>query len=233
MLELYLKGGLLMHPILACSVLMLTILIERTAYFWRIGSGTILEKFPLIERCLLEGNTSEAKKIAGALSGPIAHILQIGLVHPEEKAEIIEENMAIAGDEIARQAAKGLSLLALIPSISTLLGLLGTVIGLSLAFQKVALLENLVSPALLASGIWVALITTVAGLLVAIPSLIAHHYIQNKVSRLTFEIEHFGSRLLLLLKKHQSHTESGDEKSPLNPHYENPAFRMTTQQGNP
>ena len=78
---------------------------------------------------------------------------------------------------------------------------LWTVVGLVEAFQRVAEMEARVSPALLASGIWAALITTVGGLFVAIPTFIVHHYFKRKVSHLAFQIEHYGSELLLLMKR--------------------------------
>ncbi len=222
-----------MHPILLCSIIMLTIVIERTAYFLRIRSANIPHHFALIEHALLKKNFKETQEIIEGLSGPIAHILHVGLKTPEETIEVIEENMAIAGEQMAREAAKGVSLLALIPSVSTLLGLLGTIIGLSLAFKKVAGFEGQVSPVLLASGIWVSLITTVAGLSVAISGLIAHHFIQNRVSRLTFEIEHFGSRLLLLLKKTKPYDQSTKKTAPLNPEYETSDFNLISPERNP
>lgn len=201
MLELYLKGGVLMHPILAASVIALAISLERLWYFWRIGSGEVNQRFERIENLLSKGNEKQATRVAASISGPIGKILQIGLDKTEENPEFIEERMAICGDTISREAAKGLSLLALIPSITTMLGLLGTVLGMVLSFQRLSLVTGSLSPALLASGIWVALITTVAGMAVAIPVLIAHHYLQSRKDHLIFEIEHFGSRLLLLLKK--------------------------------
>ena len=82
-----------------------------------------------------------------------------------------------------------------------MLGLLGTVVGLVQAFQKVAEMEARVSPSLLASGIWAALVTTVGGLFVAIPVLIVHHYFQGKMAHLAFQVEHYGSELLLVMKK--------------------------------
>ncbi len=219
-----------MHPILLCSVLMLSIVLERTWYFWRRPSRNVLQKFKLIEKALLDEAHNKAREIASSLSGPTGSIIQIGLENRQEKYEITEERMALAGETFVREASKGLSLLALIPSISTLLGLLGTVIGLVLAFRKVALLEGNVSPALLASGIWVALITTAAGLIVALPSLIAHHFLQNKIAQLTFEIEYFGNRLLLHLKTAPPHKNPEIEKLAIKAQ-DVPSFRMIVPKG--
>lgn len=204
MFELYLKGGFLMHPILFCSIIALAITLDRWWYFRKIREKDIGRKFTRVETSLLKGTSMEGLRILKNLSGPIGEILRSALQNSLEPHEIIEEKLLISAERVSREAGQGLSLLALIPSVSTMLGLLGTVIGLALAFQKMALMEGSVSPAHMASGIWVALITTVAGLLVAIPSLIAHHFIQSRQIRMTFEIEHYGSRLLLLLKQCES-----------------------------
>lgn len=219
-----------MHPILLCSITMFTIVLERSWYFWKRQSRNIDQDFKGIEEALNIDELKKAKDIAGSLSGPTAIILRLGLENCQEKHEITEERMAIAGEKIIREASKGLSLLALIPSISTLLGLLGTVIGLLMAFKKVALLQGNVSPALLASGIWVALITTAAGLLVALPALLAHHFLQNKMARLTFEMEYFGSRLLLHLKTRSQPKQAEIEKLAIKAQHA-PSLRMIVPKG--
>lgn len=193
-----------MHPILAASVIALALTLERLWFFRGSRSADVKRRFERIEALLLKGDEKAAMKIAGSTPGPIGKILEAGLTDPGEGNEISHERMAICGEVVSRDASRGLSLLALISPISTMLGLLGTVIGLVLAFQRFSQIEGTISATLLASGIWVALITTVAGMLVAIPSLIAHHYLQSRLEKLTFEIEHYGSRLLLLLKKSRS-----------------------------
>lgn len=201
MLQLYLKGGFLMHPILLASILALAIALERWRYFRKTRPRKIGRQFEIIEAHLLSGRENEAWAVAARISGPIGSVLSEALEGTEEDPDLKEEKMAIRGEEILREAARGLSVLGLIASVSTMLGLLGTVVGLVEAFQRVAELEERVSPAHLASGIWVALITTVAGLFVAIPTLIAHHLLQLRHSQLAFQIEHYGNRLLLLLRK--------------------------------
>ncbi len=201
MLDLYLKGGVLMHPILAASILALAITLERLWYFWTLRAKTLEPRFKRIEHLISKGKENEAQALAASITGPIGKILQVGLNEKGIEPDLAAERMAIHGEAIAREAAKGLALLALIPPVTTMLGLLGTVLGMVFSFQRLALIEGAASPALLASGIWVALITTVAGMAVAIPALIAHHHLQSRKDRLVFEIEHYGSRLLLQLKK--------------------------------
>lgn len=200
MFDLYWKGGFLMHPVLVASIVALAIALERGWFFWRIR-GSVHAIFDDLKEHLLKGDREGALKVAERKGGPIGIVLREGLRHWEEGPEIVQEVMAIRGEEVLLSARSGIPLLALIASISTMLGLLGTVVGLVEAFQRVAEMEERVSPALLASGIWAALITTVGGLFVAIPTLVVHHYFQGKISHLAFQIEHYGSELVLLLKK--------------------------------
>jgi len=213
MLDFYMKGGALMHPILIASVVALAVALERGWFFWR-SRGNAGKSFEALSERLLKGDRQGAVAVAEKMIGPIAVVLREGLKHGEEGAEIAQEAMAIRGEEILRAAQKGIPALALIASISTMSGLLGTVVGLVVAFQKVAEMEARVSPALLASGIWAALITTVAGLVVAIPTLITHHYFQGKLTQFSFQIEHYGSEMILLLKRRARNELHGVETTP-------------------
>ncbi|MFQ5596675.1 MAG: MotA/TolQ/ExbB proton channel family protein [Nitrospiria bacterium] len=229
MLELYLKGGFLMHPILVASVIALAVTLERLWYFWFTRSKALKARFERVENLLSIGKEKEAAAIAATLTGPIGSILQLGLNEPAEDPEIVAERMAIRGEEIDREAAKGLALLGLIPPVSTMLGLLGTVVGMVLSFQRLSLIQGALSPALLASGIWVALITTVSGMAVAIPALIAHYYLQGRKDRLVYEIEHYGSRLLVQLRKTHAPQDASSEKPDFNP--EPDPFRYAIEEG--
>lgn len=202
MLDYYLRGGFLMHPILLSSIIALAIAIERFWYFWRMRAA-VPETFQAIKEDISKGDIDKARERAEEIPGAVGTVLREGLSHPDEEPEIIQEIMAIRGEELLREANRGIPTLALIPSVSTMLGLLGTVIGLVEAFSKVAEMEERVSPAILSHGIWTALITTVGGLFVAIPTLITHHYFQGKVAHLAFQLEHHGSEILLLIKKNR------------------------------
>ena len=91
---------------------------------------------------------------------------------------------------------RGLGTLSLISAISPLLGLTGTVIGMIQAFQVIASSGSAVNPGMLASGIWEALITTAAGLLVAIPVHVAHHYLDARMGAIVHNLESLASRLV-------------------------------------
>jgi biopolymer transport protein ExbB len=203
MLDLYLKGGMLMHPILFASIVALAISLERGWFFRRLR-GNVQAVFEVMAERISTGDRREAIRMAENIAGPVGVVLKEGLVHWEDGPEIAQEAMAIRGESLLQNVRIGIPILAIISSISMMLGLLGTVVGLVEAFQKVAEMEARVSPSLLASGIWTAMLTTVGGLFVAIPALISHHYFQGKVARLTFQIEHYGSELLLVMKKEEA-----------------------------
>lgn len=200
MWELYLKGGFLMHPILIASITALAIFLER-GWFFRQIRGDMKDIFEIMAEHLSKGDLKGALRMVDRVPEPIGIVLREGLRHLEEGPEIAHEAMAIRGAQILRSARKGIPVLALISSVTPMIGLLGTITGMVAAFQQMAGAGEQVSPALLASGIWTALITTVGGLLVAIPALIVHHYFEERISRLSFQIEHYGSELLLLIKK--------------------------------
>lgn len=203
MFDIYLKGGFLMHPILLISIVALAVALERGWFFWRLR-GDAQAAFEAMAERFSTGDRDGATRMAEKIAGPVGVVLKEGLVHWEDGPEIAQEAMAIRGEAVLQTVRRGIPILALIASVSTMLGLLGTVVGLVEAFQKVAEMEARVSPSLLASGIWAALVTTVGGLFVAIPTLIVHHYFQGKVAHLAFQIEHYGSELLLVMKKERA-----------------------------
>jgi len=200
MIGLYMKGGFFMHPILLISVVAFAIALERGWFFWRLR-GDAQRIFESLTTRFSSGDFEGATQMAAKIVGPVGVVLREGLKHSSDGPEIVQEAMAIRGEMVLQTVRRGIPILALAASVAPLLGLLGTVVGLVEAFQKVAGMEAHVSPALLASGIWAALVTTVGGLFVAIPALIVHHYFQEKAAHVAFQIEHYGSELLLVMKR--------------------------------
>jgi len=100
-----------------------------------------------------------------------------------------------------QRLTRRLSLLNLIAGLAPLVGLLGTVVGMVRAFQTVATSQGAVNPSMLAGGIWEALLTTVAGLSIAIPALLFHHYLDQRVRQFAFQIDHYGTALIRLLSQ--------------------------------
>jgi biopolymer transport protein ExbB len=176
MIDLFLKGGFLMYPILLGSIVGVAILIDKFIQYRKI-----LRELDIPLGNILKNRTKPAILI------PIFE----GLKNNCDEAEV-----SIIGTKQIRHIEKGLSWLALIASIEPLLGLTGTVTGMIKAFMVIEKSTS-VNPSMLAGGIWEALITTVAGLLVAIPIHIAHHYLENRADEITFLLKEITSELIM------------------------------------
>lgn len=183
MLEFFLKGGPLMWPILLCSVISAAIVLERLYKFHqvRIKVPNISSR---VKNLLKEEKATEAIKLCESINDPVAHILAIGIRIRKRSIEEQEKMISRAGSKIIRQLEKNLRGLAIIGNIAPLLGLLGTVTGMIKAFMKIQDLDGRVDASILAGGIWEALITTAAGLAIAIPTLVAYHYFEGKVDNI-------------------------------------------------
>lgn len=184
-----------MWPILLCSIISITIIIERFYYFYRSGIKipNILSR---VKSLLKDNKADEALKLCESVSGPVAHILAIGIHIRKRTLDEKEKIMVRAGSRAIRQLDKNLRGLAIIGNITPLLGLLGTVTGMIKAFIKIQELGGRVDASVLAGGIWEALITTAAGLSVAIPTLVAYHYFEGRVDNLSSQMKDAASELL-------------------------------------
>ena len=177
------KGGPLMWPILLCSVVSATIILERLYKFHRarIKIPNMLSK---VKNLIKNGKADEAIKLCEGANDPISHLLAIAMRIRKRGMEEQEKMIFRAGSKIIRQLESNLRGLAVIGNITPLLGLLGTVTGMIKAFIKIQELGGRVDASVLAGGIWEALVTTAAGLSVAIPTLVAYHYFEGKVDNI-------------------------------------------------
>lgn len=195
MFDLFLKGGPLMWPILLCSIVSITIILERYYCFYRTRTKVpnICSRIKIL---LKDGKAEEALKLCEEASGPVAHILAIGIHIRHKSTDEKEKLISRAGSKIIRQLDKHLRGLAVIVNASTLLGLLGTVTGMIRAFMKIQELGGRVDASVLAGGIWEALITTAAGLFVAIPTMVAYHYFEGRVDNISVQMKDAAAELL-------------------------------------
>jgi len=152
--------------------------------------------FSRVKALIKEGRYEEALKLCECSSGPVARILAIGIHVRSRSIEEKEKLVARAGSRIVRQLDKNLRILAIVGNIAPLLGLMGTVTGMIRAFMKIQELGGRVDPAALAGGIWEALITTVAGLGVAIPALVAYHYFEGRIDDISSEMKDAATELI-------------------------------------
>lgn len=192
-------GGPMMYPLLACSVLTLAYTLERSFHFFRAG---LSPDAPQKIHDLIENNEyASASELAESSPGPVSAVLAAGLRHFGKTKEFLEEEVTLAGTKEIKRLNSNLHLLELISRIAPLMGLLGTVLGMVNAFQQFAQSSSAVDPSMLASGIWEALITTAAGLSVAIPSMIIHHMLEKKVDSFAFLMNFYGTEAVKHLGK--------------------------------
>ena len=195
------KGGPMMYLIILASILALGVVIERIYHLSRarIDSNKFMDD---VTNILKRNKIIEAIEMCNATPGPIAHIIKAGILkHDRSKTEIKEAVEEAAGLEIPR-LERHLPVLATIAHITPLLGLLGTVTGMIRSFQVIqgkALAAAPVNPGDLAGGIWEALLATVAGLAVAIPTYVAYNYLTSSVDTLVYDMETSATDLVNLL----------------------------------
>ncbi len=180
MLEFIQRGGPLMWPILLCSVISVTIILERSWRFHR-SRMRLPNLLPRVKILLREGRAAEAAGLCEKAGDPAAHVLAAGIHTGKRPAEEKEKLMSRAGSKAIRNLEKNINVLAVIGNTSPLLGLLGTVTGMISAFMAIQESGGRADASMLAGGIWEALITTAAGLFVAIPTLAAYYYFEGRV----------------------------------------------------
>jgi biopolymer transport protein ExbB len=198
MVELFYKGGPLMYPLLLGSILMIAVVIERGIHF--IGTGVNRKFIESIKSLIGQHEFDAALKISEESRGPVPEVICELLRFRRYTQDVVENEISIRGDQILRGLSKNLHLLELIGKIAPMIGLLGTVMGMVEAFQKVAVVKDMVNPSVLASGIWEALITTVGGLFVGIPALVFHHLYQNKLKSIAFSMKHYAEEIYSMTK---------------------------------
>ncbi len=192
------KGAPIIYLIILGSIIALAITIEKIWHLQRAKIDT--KKFmDAIKNAIKRNKIMQAIELCEQTPGPVSHIMKAGLLkHDRSKAEVREAIEDTGLHEIAR-LEKNLSILATIAHISPLLGLLGTVTGMMKAFQVIqqkAAASYLVSPGDLAGGIWEALITTAAGLTVAIIFYVVYNYLVNRVENIVLEMEQSATELV-------------------------------------
>lgn len=199
----FLAGGPMMWPILLCSILALAIVIERLMYFAAIATDTHQLKRTIFDY-IKANNIKDALTLCDTSHSPLAKILKAGIVKFGSSRDEIKESMEDASLFEIPKLEKKLSILATIAHIAPLLGLLGTVTGISGSFYTIQVRSssmNPVTPGDLAGGVWEALITTIAGLMVAIPAFVAYNFLVSRVNTFVLEMERGATELVNLLSQ--------------------------------
>ena len=194
MWEIIIAGGPIMWPILLCSVLAAAIMLER---LWTLQRKRVIPR-ELTDRVwkLVETRTLNDRHIeALSRNSPLGRVLAAGLTNRHQGREIMKEVIEDTGRHVVHELERFLNALGTIAAISPLLGLLGTVTGMIQAFEAITS-EGVGDPRVLSGGIGEALITTAAGLIVAIPALIGYRYLRGLVDFLVVEMEKEAMKLV-------------------------------------
>lgn len=194
MFDLISNGGWLMMPIILCSVAAMGIVAER---FWSLQRSKILpsELVPQVLKLIRADGLDEPILRRIKLSSPLGSILSSGLVNRHHGREMVKTSIEETGRQVASDLERFLNTLGTIASITPLLGLLGTVVGMIKVFSAI-MTHGVGDPGILAGGISEALITTAAGLTIAIPSLIFHRYFERLVDEYVLNMEEEALRMV-------------------------------------
>ena len=195
MWELVKSGGLLMLPILIASVLAMAICFERA---WALRASRVAPPNLLAEVWgWIKNKQLDAEKLRQLkANSPLGEILAAGLLNSRHGREIMKECIEESASVVIHHMERYLSVLGTLAMISPLLGLLGTVVGIIEAFMAINTGSGMGDPALLASGISKALMTTAGGLFVAIPAMIMHRYFARHISTMAVEMEQQAIKLV-------------------------------------
>ena len=210
MFELVQAGGWLMIPILLCSVVAAGISVER---FWTLRAEQVAPRNLLTQVWTwIRNNEMESSRLREVKSGsPLGQILAAGITSHRRGRDLMKESIEEVANHVVHELERYLNTLGTVAAITPLLGLLGTVIGMIKVFTAIQL-EGTGNTAVLAGGISEALITTAAGLTVAIPSLFFHRYFQRKVDELVIYMEQEALKLVEVLNADR--TDNADVKHP-------------------
>lgn len=202
MLEIVRSGGWMMLPIILASIIAAGIIIER---LWSLQSRRVVPEHLLAKvwHLLKSGELGDEEVRNLYDSSPLGRVLATGLIYRGRPREIIKEMIEDTGRHVTHELERYLNTLGTIAAISPLLGLLGTVVGMIEVFSVITV-QGVGDPGALAGGISQALITTAAGLVVAIPSLVAYRYLRGRVKEHVVKMEQEAIKLVEALQGVQS-----------------------------
>jgi biopolymer transport protein ExbB len=199
MIDFFTRGGLLMYPILLCSVVGWAIFMERIFAFIKVRRNLLSLQNSV--KAFIEGDQAkEAVELCAQQKTPLARILLVVLKNRGCQRSYLKSLAEEVGEREAICLQRYLGLLGTIANISPLLGLLGTVLGMIKAFNVIAT-QGIGTPATLGGGISEALITTAAGLTVAVPLILLHRYLSSRSERLVLELEEATMHIIDLIEE--------------------------------
>jgi biopolymer transport protein ExbB len=198
--ELTLAGGPLMIPIALSSFIAIYIFVERLLTINKANQSpdAFMSK---IKELVLRGDINGAKLLCAQFDSPIARMIEKGLSRIGSPLKNIEASIENTGKLELFKLEKNLNVIATVAGAAPMMGFLGTVMGMVTAFIAIAQEEGSVGPKLLADGIYTAMITTVAGLIVGIVAYLAYNYLVTRVSKVVHKMEYSSIEFVDLLQE--------------------------------
>ncbi len=201
MVDIVKAGGWLMAPIILCAIIAMGIMLER---FWTLKQKRVIPD-DLTRKVWdwVRNDELERNRIQSLHQGsPLGQILAAGLINRDRERVVMKDSIEDTGRHVVHELERYLDTLGTIAAVSPLLGLLGTVIGMVKVFAEIKI-QGVGNPTVLAGGISEALITTAAGLTVAIPALIGYRYYRSRVDTLVVDMEKEAIKLVEALHRRQ------------------------------
>jgi biopolymer transport protein ExbB len=198
--SLIVKGGPVMIPIILGSIIALAIVLERLWTLWKIRLN--LPRFAReVFHDLEKGQSQKALERCARVRHPIADVFKLGILNRHLPRNEVEAMMEREGDEQIQYLERYMGALIIIIGVEPMMGFLGTIVGLIQAFMAWEQMGTNITVNALAAGIYQAMITTAAGLSVAIPGFILYHLIMGKIKQHAQEMTYYGNELLDLLSQ--------------------------------
>ncbi|MCD4783609.1 MAG: MotA/TolQ/ExbB proton channel family protein [Candidatus Eremiobacteraeota bacterium] len=191
------KGGVTMYMLVFCSILMFAVVAERLYSLWKISidSEWLIQQLALF---LQDRKISETVEYLRVVPGILPRVLESGLIRYDKEKDEIETALANTITEQTPVLERFVSILGTIAVISPFLGLLGTILGIIKAFNNIAQ-QGTTGAAVIAQGIYEALYTTAAGLIIAIPAVIFYNYFRSRIRNIITEMEVCSNRLVEMI----------------------------------
>ena len=210
MLEIIKAGGWVMVPLILCSIFALAIIAER---FWSLRESRVAPKNLVAQVWQWEKSGHlDARRIADLRrSSPLGRILAAGLVNRKHSREIMKESIEDVGRHVAHDLVRFLGILGTITAMSPLLGLLGTVVGIMKIFSTI-MTHGIGDPNMMAGGIAEALIDTITGLGIAIPSMFFYRYFHSRVDSLVITMEQEALKMVEIIKGQREQDSETDAR---------------------
>ena len=194
-MSLMVKGGWIMVLIALCSIIGSWVYIERLMAIKRLDAGAT-RVMDLIRSLVSAGRVPEAMERLANVEASVATVLRAGLDTYGKGRDAVREALEAAANRETFELERHTNTLATVAGIAPLLGFLGTVLGMIKAFQQIENLGGNVNATVLAGGIWEAMVTTAAGLIVGIPAIVAYNHLTNRIGSMVAEMDQAGNELL-------------------------------------